>query len=532
MKVAVSSRKLFYPLVFAIAFTFMPGGGLWNPSATIADSKAGDEPKTLTILWTNDTHGYLHPLYHKEIDEDNYLEIAKKEGKIGGWANLATLIKKLRSKAPDSTLLLDAGDTWHGTGLALFTRGSAIVKVMNALQYDAMTPGNVDFLYPKEIFMKRVEESNFPVLAANMYDMEWGDPVMKRYIIKEKAGLKIAIIGIAYQWTAKTGNREYTEGWSFGLREDEISELIKTIRAEHNPDVVIALSHMGFAVDKKYPTRVKGIDVIVGAHTHDNVYNPPVIDGTIIVQAGSHGKFLGKLDLKVANKKVVSFEHKIIRIVAKDITPDPEIKELIATEYAPFKDKLERIIGETKTMLYRRATYENTMDNFITDAYRAMSKADVAFSPAWRFGLTILPGKISVADVYGMVPSEEPVVTFTLSGGNLKAILEAALDNVLAKNPYAQLGGDLIRFSGMQVTIDESKKFGKRIVSLRIGGEPYEAEKKYTVVSANTQIHTAPTAENVSTTSKIAVEELIKFIEKKKIIAPKIDGRVKIVTDN
>ncbi|GMT42159.1 MAG: bifunctional metallophosphatase/5'-nucleotidase [bacterium] len=508
----------------AVAFIF--GLFVFAPQAADAD---GGSVKTLRIIWTNDTHGYLKPLYHREVGEDNYVEIAAEEGKLGGWANLATLIKKYRGEMPGSTLLLDAGDTWHGTGVALFTKGAAVVKVMNALEYDAMTPGNVDFLYPKEEFLKRVKESNFPVLAANMYDMEWGDPAMKRYMIKEVGGLKVAVIGMTYQWTAKTGNREYTKGWSFGLREDEITELINTIRTKEKPDVLIMLSHMGYRVDRKYPTRVKGIDVIIGAHTHDNVYTPPVIDGTIVVQAGSHGKFLGKLDLKIKDGKVASFDHEIIRIVSNNIKPDPIIEKIIEAQYAPYKKRLERIIGETKTMLYRRATYESTMDNFITDAYRDIYKSDIAFSPAWRFGLTIIPGEITVEDVYGMVPTQETVITFVLKGGNLKSILEAAVENVLAVDPYEQLGGDLIRFSGMEVKIDERKSYGKRITGLKIGGKPYDPDKKYTVVSANTQIHTAPTAENVNDTGKVAVEELVEYIEKVKQIAPELDGRVQII---
>ena len=510
-----------YTSLFCFALLAMQG----------AAEAAGGEEKSLRIIWTNDMHGYLNPLYHREPWEKDFLEMAKKEGKIGGWANIATLIKQLRSEKPKSSLLFDAGDTWHGTGVALFTRGAAIIKVMNALKYDAMTPGNVDFLYPREVLDERIKQANFPVLAANMYDMEWGDPVIDQYMIKEIAGLKVAVIGMAYQWTAKTGNREYTKGWSFGLREDEVTELIKQIKNNEKPDLVILLSHMGYKVDQKYASRIKGIDVIIGAHTHDNVYKPPVINGTIVVQAGSHGKFLGKLDLKLKNGKIVDYDHEIIRVVAKDIKPDPEIQKLIEAEYAPYSEKLRRVIGQTKTMLYRRATWQSTMDNFITDAYRDMYKTDVALAPAWRFGLTIIPGAITAEDVYGMVPSQERFVTFVLKGANLKFILEAALDNVLAEDPYAQLGGDLMRHSGMEIKIDEKKTFGKRVVGLKIGGKPYDSEKKYTIVSANTQIHTAETAENVKKTNKVAVEELIRYIEKKKVIAPKLDGRVQIVTN-
>lgn len=482
---------------------------------------------TIRILWTNDTHGYLIPLYHREEGESNYMEIAAHEGQIGGWANLATVIKKLRGELPKRTLLLDAGDTWHGTGVPLFTKGKAIVEVMNTLKYDAMTPGNVDFLYSKEIFLKRVAECNFPVIAANITDMEWGDPVLPKYTVKKLDGLKIVIIGATYQWTAKTGDRAFTKDWSFGLREDEIRELIKELREKEKPDLVILLSHMGYKVDQKFASRVDGIDVIIGAHTHDNVHSPPVINNTIVVQAGSHGKFLGKLDIEIKDGKVAHFDHQIIRIVSKDIKPDPEISQLVELLYRPYEEKLKRVIGETKTIIYRRARWQNPMDNFITDTYREIEKGDVAFSPAWRFGATILPGDIKVEDVYNMVPTEGHIFTFRLKGSNIKSILENAIDNVLNEDPYLQLGGDMIRFSGMEVRYDEKKPYGSRIVGLKIGGKPLDKEKIYTIVSANTQIYKAPTSIDPKDTGKVAVEELIQYIEKKKVIAPELDDRIK-----
>ena len=483
--------------------------------------------ETLRILWTNDTHAYLLPVYHREEGESGYLERARREGKLGGFAHIATLVNRLREQQPASTLLLDAGDTFHGTAVPLFGQGKPVVQVMNAMGYDAMVPGNVDFLYPKEVLEERASEANFPIIAANFFDLEWGDPVLDQYIIKEIAGLKVAIVGLTYQWTAKTGDRALTEGWSFGLREREVGELLRRLKEEEQVHLVIGLSHMGYGVDQKYAARVPGFDVIIGAHTHDIVLDPPVVNGTIVVQAGSHGKYLGKLDLKVEKGLITGFEHQIIRVVSKDVPADPKIAALIDSAYAPYREQLERVIGVTKTMLYRRARWQSTMDNFITDAYRDWAQADVAFGPAWRFGATILPGEIRVEDVYNMVPTTGHLITYTMSGRIIKNVLESAIDNVLNEDPYLQLGGDMVRFAGMVLRYDASLPQGQRLVEIAVGGKPLEMERKYAIVSANTQFQSAPGVENIKDSGKIAVEELIRFIERSGTIAPVLDDRIR-----
>ena len=484
-------------------------------------------PVTIRILWTNDTHAYLRPVYHREEGEAGYLEKARQEGKVGGFAHIATAVNRLRRQMPAATLLLDAGDTFHGTAVPLFGLGKPVVQVMNAMGYDAMVPGNVDFLYPKEVLLERRKEARFAIIAANIYDLEWGDPVLEQYLIRTVRGVKIGIIGMTYQWTAKTGDRRLTEGWSFGLREREVRELIGALRKDEGVQLIILLSHMGYAVDQKYAARVAGIDAIIGAHTHDITRDPPVVGKTVVVQAGSHGKYLGKLDLKVEGGKVVDFDHEIIRIVAKDIAADPKISQLIAAAYAPYKEKLERVVGITKTMLYRRARWQSTMDNFITNAYREIAGADVAFAPAWRFGATILPGKIRVEDVYNMVPTLGTVISYKMSGQVIKNVLESAIDNVLNDDPYLQLGGDMVRFAGMQLRYNESNGFGERLVEIIVGGKPLDMKKNYAVVSANTQLQNAPGVSDVRDTGKVAVEELIRFIEKTSPIAPELDDRIR-----
>lgn len=506
-------------MAFLLAITMLPVLSLAQ--------RAMAREVTLRFLWTNDTHAYLKPVYHREENETDYLDKARAEGKVGGFAHIATLVNRYRKEMPKNTLFLDGGDTFHGTAVPLFGKGKPVVQVMNAMGYDVMVPGNVDFLLPKETLLKRIEEAKFKVIAANIYDQEWGDSVLEQYVIREIEGVKIGIIGITYQWTAKTGDRSLTKGWSFGLREREVRELVNTLRNEEKVDVVIGLSHMGYKVDQKYASRVKGFDAIIGAHTHDKTLVPPVIGKTVVVQAGSHGKYLGLLDLKLRDKKITGFKHKIIRVVAKDIPPDPVIAGLIEKAYAPYKKKLERVVGKSKTMLYRRARWQSTMDNFITDAYKEITRADLAFSPAWRFGATILPGDIRVEDVYNMVPTDGHILTYKMPGQVVKNVLESAIDNVLNTDPYLQLGGDMVRFAGMEIRYDEDKPMGSRIVEVRIKGKPMRMDKDYAIVSANSQFQTAPGVKDVKDTGKIAVEELIRFIEKKKTIAPELDARIR-----
>ncbi len=497
--------------------------------------QADPAARKIRLLWTNDMHGYLRPLYHRDyydtMSDQDFISFSKKEGKLGGMAHVATLVKKLRAEMPADTALFDAGDTWHGTGVPLFEEGRSVVRIMNKMGYDAMTPGNVEYLYPKNVVLQRVKECNFPVIAANLSDMDTDDLVLKPYIVKELNGVRVGVIGLTYQWAAKTGERALTEGWSFGIREKEVEGFAKELREKHKCDIVIAISHMGKGADVKFASRVKGLDVILGSHTHDLI-DPPVEvknpEGktTFVCQAGSHGKNLGRLDLWIKDGKIVRHEHEIYRIRANEIKPDPEIQKIIDEEYAKYK-WMDDVIGKTKSLLWRRATWQNTMDNFITDAYRKMENADVAFGPAWRFGATILPGDITVDDVYNMVPVKDPIWVVGLDGASIKGVLEGAIDNVLNEDPYLILGGDLIRFSGMEVWIDTSKPFGRRIVKLLIGGKPYDPNKIYKVATAGGLVQNHPACASRTDTGKIAPVALMEYIKANSPISSQLDGRVK-----
>ena len=510
---------------------------------------AGSEMKdaNLRILWTNDTHGYLSPNFHREEGDADYADRAKIEGKLGGFAHIATVVNRQRAQAPDKTILVDGGDTWHGTIVPLRLNGKPVLDVMNAIGYDAMVPGNVEFIYGKDILTGLIKDAKFPIVAANMFDLDFGEriqsPNLHPYIIKKVGALKVGIIGMTYQWNSKTVAPAAVEGWSFGLREEEVQNDIDHLRNKEGVDLVVMLSHMGWPADAKYATIVNGIDVIVGAHTHDILYKPTMVYNenakrdVLIVQAGSQGKMLGQLDLKVEGKKIAAFEQTLFPIRSKDIPADPKIQKMIDDARAPYKAELERVIGKTDTLIYRLANWQNTADNLITDAIRERSKTDVSFSASWRFGASTLPGPITVEDIYNLIPSEAPVNLMKIKGSDLKEVLEEAIDNVQAQDAFEQVGGDMLRYSGMEIVVDLKKTFPNRIQSIKVAGKPFEPNKMYTMSGLNAAVNNDERSVDKVITNKVGPLEVIAYIEEKKVVAPKLDNRItdpsgRILADN
>jgi len=512
-----------------------------------ANADAGMKDAHVRILWTNDTHAYLTPNYHREEGDAQYVERAKEEGKLGGMAHIATVLNKQRNEMQGKTLTLDAGDTWHGTIVPLRLNGKPVLDVMNAMGYDAMVPGNVEFIYGKEILTDLIKNAKFPIVMANIFDLDFGERVkldnLHPYIVKQVGNKKIGIIGMTYQWNSKTVAPSQVEGWSFGLREQEIQEDIDHLRNNEKVDAVVMLSHMGWPADMKYASIVDGIDIIVGAHTHDILYKPTIVRNekskrdVLIVQAGSQGKMVGQLDLKLENGRVSAYEQTLIPVRSKDIQPDAKIAKMIEDARAPYKAELERVIGRTETMLYRLANWQNTADNMITDAVRERSKTDLAFSASWRFGATVLPGPITVEDIYNFIPSEAPVITMKMKGADLKEVLEEAIDNVQAEDAFSQVGGDMLRYSGMEIVVDLKKEFPNRVQSIKIGGKPMDPNKAYNLAGLNAAVNNDARITDRTETKKVGPKEVIAYIEEKKVIAPKLDNRItdpqgRILADN
>ena len=500
------------------------------------------ETEQIRIITTNDIHSYLRPIYYRYLDdikpwgsvsrEGDYVNKAKIEGKIGGMAHVASMIKKLKSERPGKNLVFDAGDTWHGGGITFFDKGVTMVKIMNAIGYDAMAPGNWEFFYKNNHFLDLIDLAKFPVIAYNLTDKEWEEPALEQYIIRNIGNLKVAIVGYTYPWTALTSAVAGAGKWyKFGIKEDAARELLDEIRKKEDPDLVIFISHGGFGLDQKFAKRVDGIDVLLSGHTHDEVLDPVVWNDTLVFQGGAHGKYVVSLDLEVKDKKIVDYEYRLNKVMQNRIDPDPKISKLIDEAYQPFEKELSKVIGKSDQLLHRRDFWQSTLGNLITDAMREIQKTDIAFFPAWRFGASILPGNITKEDVYNIIPTEGHIYTFSMRGKQIKNLLENILSSVVNKDPYTRVGGDMIRFSGMNLLCDITKKAGKRVLKLSIGGKEISEDKVYKIASAHTRFQNNPLfgATHVRDTGKMIVEELIDFIKKKTTIKSKLDNRIEVL---
>ncbi len=507
----------------------LPGSA--NDSQAVCSEDLGEV--SLRILWTGDTHGHLRPIYHREFygqsflqaygiepgspeaylcSRENYLELAKQYGKVGGYAHLATLIQQERSALPDRTLLLDSGDAWYGSAIALLTQGRAPVEVMNAIGYDALTL-HWEFNLGKDALLQRIEEAQFAVLVQNLVDTDFEDRVLQPSLVREINGLRVAVVGQAYPLSLlTTEDPNANPGFRMGYRDVELQQEIDRLRQEEGVSLVVLLSHMGYEQDKVMAARLNGVDVIVGGHTHDILWRPEKVGQTILLQGGSHGKFLGELDLEIQNGQITACRHRLIPVVAGRIEPDPEIAALIDELYAPYEDQLQRVIGETKTVLYRRSLFGGTTDAFVTRAYREIVGADLGCASGWRFGATILPGEIRVEDVYNaMKPTPTPLYKARLVGRTIRAIMEDNLDNVFNPDPLLKLGGDVTRCDGMQADLDRNAERDRRTSNLRVNGETFDPERIYTVATSGGR--TQYRDPNFEATAKPAVEELVAYIQ-------------------
>jgi sulfur-oxidizing protein SoxB len=417
------------------------------------------------------------------LSDKDFSALAKTYGKVGGIDRLATLIKAIRAERPGKTLLLDGGDTWQGSYTSLQTRGMDMVGIMNALGVDAMT-AHWDFTYGTERVEELIQALDFPFLAGNVRDTEWEEEVFDSTATFERGGVKIAVIGQAFPYTPIANPRYLFPTWSFGIRETELQEQVDKVRAG-GAELVVLLSHNGFDVDRKLASRVKGIDVLLSGHTHDAVPVVLEIGQTLMIGSGSHGKFLSRLDLDVRDGKVADYRFRLIPVFSDAIAPDPEMAAMVQKVRAPHEAELGRVLGRTEGLLYRRGNFNGTFDDLICQALLEQRDAQIALSPGFRWGATLLPGQdITVDDVYNQTSITYPNAYRTeFTGAFLKEVLEDVADNLFNPDPYYQQGGDMVRVGGIGYAIDIVKPIGQRIsdITLLKTGQPVEPDKSYVV---------------------------------------------------
>ena len=413
---------------------------------------------------------------------EDFVALGKTYGKMGGMDRVATVVKAIRAARPEA-VLLDGGDTWHGSMTSLLTRGQDMVNIMNALKVDAMT-SHWEWTYGTERVKEIVDTLPFPFLGANIFDAEWNEPAFEPYTFFERGGAKIAVIGQAFPYMPIANPGWMFPEYTFGIREERMQEMVDEVRSK-GADLVVCLSHNGFDVDRKMASRVKGIDVILTGHTHDAVPEPVVIGETILIASGSNGKFVSRVDLDVRDGRMMGYRHKLIPIFADVIAPDPEMAALVDNERAPHKEKLEEKIGTTASLLYRRGNFNGTWDNLICDAIRSERDAEIAMSPGVRWGTTLMPGDaITREDIHNVTSMTYGACYRTeMTGETLKTILEDVADNLFNPDPYYQQGGDMVRVGGIGFTIDIGQPIGNRISDMVLSdsGKAVEAGKSYTV---------------------------------------------------
>ena len=416
------------------------------------------------------------------LSHEDFTALGRTYGKMGGMDRVATVVKSIRAARPEA-LLLDGGDTWHGSMTSLRTKGQDMVNVMNALGVEAMT-SHWEWTYGTERVKEIVEALPFAFLGANIFDVEWDEPAFEPYKIFERGGQRIAVIGQAFPYMPIANPGWMFPEYSFGIREQRMQEMVDEVRAA-GVDLVVCLSHNGFDVDRKMAARVQGIDVILTGHTHDAVPEPIVIGNTIMIASGSNGKFVSRIDLDVRDGRMMGFRHKLIPIFSDVITPDADMAALIDSERAPFKADLEEVVGQTESLLYRRGNFNGTWDDLICDAIRSERDAEIAMSPGVRWGPSLLPGdNITREDVHNVTSMTYGQCYRTeMTGEFIKVILEDVADNLFNTDPYYQQGGDMVRVGGLGFSIDVSQPIGARITDMVLSDTSVAIEpaKSYTV---------------------------------------------------
>jgi sulfur-oxidizing protein SoxB len=515
------SRRSFLQAIAAGSAAGMP-----LARALAADADAYDAPRfgNVSVLHFTDSHAQLRPLHFREPSVNlgvgdargrpphivgdalltrfgiapgtpdahafTYLDFAaaaQRFGSMGGFAHLAALVARLRASRPGA-LLVDGGDTWQGSATSLWTRGQDMIDAQKLLGVDVMT-GHWEFTYGAER-VKQVVERDFAgridFVAQNVTTADFGDPVFAPYVMRTVNGVPIAIVGQAFPYTPIANPRYFVSQWTFGIQEENLQKVVDEARGK-GAQVVVLLSHNGMDVDLKLAARVRGIDAILGGHTHDGVPQPTLVANaggrTLVTNAGSHGKFLAVLDLSVKGGKVDDYRYRLLPVFSQLLPADDAMRAHVERVRAPYAAKLDEKLAMTEGVLYRRGNFNGTFDQLILDALLAEKQAQIAFSPGFRFGRSLLPGNaIRYEDLLDQTAITYPYVTVTrMPGTMIKTILEDVADNLFNPDPYFQQGGDMVRVGGMRYAIDPYAAMGRRIVKMELGGKPIEPSAIYTV---------------------------------------------------
>jgi len=437
------------------------------------------------------------PLAHALTDLD-FADLAKRFGPMGGADRMATIIKAIRAERPGRCLLLDGGDTWQGAWTNLQTKAADMVAVQKALGVDAMV-GHWEFTYGANRVTELAKGLGFPFLASNIQDRDWNEDVFPTHAMFERGGVKIAVIGQAFPYTPIANPAWMFPDWEFGIKEEKIATRVQAARDE-GAALVVLLSHNGFEVDRKLAARVPGLDVILTGHTHDALPRPVQIGRTLLIATGASGKFISRLDLDVQGGRVAGYRHALIPVFSNTIAPDADMAALVRGLREPYATDLARVVGRTESLLWRRGNTAGTWDDVICDALLEQRDAEMALSPGFRWGTSLLPDTdITAEDVWAQTAITYPAAyRNVMKGTAIKALLEDIADNLFHPDPFYQQGGDMVRSGGITFALDVSAASGQRISNVRLkrNGEAIEASRDYVVAgwaSINQAVEGPPT---------------------------------------
>jgi len=457
------------------------------------------------------------------LSAQDFVDLARRYGRVGGLDRIATIVKAIRQERGDRVIVLDGGDTFQNSYTSLASKGQDMVDCMALLRPDAMT-GHWEFTLGAERMKQIVERLPYPFLAQNIRDAEWNEPVFPAMTMLERGGVKVAVIGEAFAYTPIANPRWLMPNWTFGIRESELQTQVEKARAA-GAGLVVLLSHNGFDVDRKLAARVKGLDVILTAHGHDALPEAVQVGRTLLVAPGSHGKFLARLDLDVQGGEVKAYRFRLIPVFADVIAPDADMAAAIARARAPYEKMLQEVVGRTEALLYRRGNFNGTFDDVICDALIVERDAEIALSPGFRWGATLLPGQqITREDIYNATAITYPAAyRMTMTGARIKEVLEDVADNLFNPDPYYQQGGDMVRTGGLAYTIDVRQPMGRRISELRLtrSGQALEPTKDY-VVSGWASV-------NEGTEGPPVWDVVEKHVRKQGVVAPRESAQVRVV---
>ncbi|MCU7933666.1 MAG: thiosulfohydrolase SoxB [Candidatus Thiodiazotropha sp. (ex Dulcina madagascariensis)] len=537
---SISRREFLRLMGLASAAGMMPSS-VFAAAKQPADLYEVPKFGNLSLLHITDTHAQLNPIYFREPNVNlgigyafnkaphlvggklldhygiapgtieshafSYLDFdaaAGKYGKVGGFAHLQTLVQRIRDdRGPGNSLLLDGGDTWQGSGTAYWTRGKDMVGACNRLGVDVMT-GHWEFTYLDEEVIANISDFKGDFVAQNVrvreealfdykfpdfdgYDEDAGN-AFKPYVIKQVGGARVAVIGQAFPYTPIANPQRFIPDWTFGIQDEMMQGVVDTVRENEKPDLVVVISHNGMDVDLKMASRVSGIDVIFGGHTHDGMPAPTIVKNaggkTLVTNAGSNGKFLGVMDLDVKGGKVRDFRYRLLPIFSNLLPADKAMQAYIDEVRAPYRKGLDEELAVAEETLFRRGNFNGTFDQVICDALIKVNDAQISLSPGFRWGTSVLPGQTITMDNV----MDQTCITYPetyrreMKGSDIKAILEDVSDNLFNRDPYYQQGGDMVRVGGLDYVCEPGADFGKRISAMTLDdGTKIEADKSYMV---------------------------------------------------